>query len=152
MMMAQLATDSKAKIDGLRSQITAARTHLHEVSASRSELENLRETYSRGRDDYAEVVSRMQSEIDHYDADLLDCSQRIGNRDSLIGAYRKQIAAAEAQIREIESGGTIHIQVPVIKKSTEMPSIQPANKLTVEKTRIMPATGPATKSGENIAD
>ena len=95
MALAQLSTDSKNQIASLRKQITTAREHLHQAQGSRSELENLRETYAQGRDDYSEVVNAMQSKIDAYDVDLMDCNERIENRNALIDAYRKQIAAAE---------------------------------------------------------
>ena len=141
--LAQLNSESQSKVNSLRNQILAARTHLHEVQESRGELQNLRETYAKGRDDYSSIVSQFQNKIDAYDADLADCTQRINNRDALIGAYRKQIGAAEAQIREIESGGTIHIQVPVIKSSEKecaMPKIQPR----VSEITMSPAKSPAS--------
>ena len=42
---------------------------------------------------------------------------RVSNRDKLITAYRKQIMQAERQIKELEEGKSIKIQVPFVRQT-----------------------------------
>ena len=55
----------------------------------------------------------LQDRVREYQKDINDTKDHMQNQDKLIQAYHDQIAAAEKQIRDLQDGARVILQVPI---------------------------------------
>ena len=86
---------SADRIQALRQEIARSRAHLKADQAARSELKELEEEYSRGKDDYLEAMGIIEERLTEFNQEINEAKEKLEKGDFAIDTNRRRIEEAE---------------------------------------------------------